>query len=272
MNQISSRRHIELGLGCLSLGRSWGRAADAPPDERTALDLLRVAGELGVRVFDTAPAYGSSERRLGIFLKTLPPELLKECTVATKFGEHWIADSQTTIVDHSYDALMRSIEQSLRLLPRIDLLQLHKATVDVLADAGVARVLEQVKSLGMPFLGVSLSDLETATAAVKDGRFASLQFPYSSMNPSLQPVFAMATQLKLNVFVNRPFATGHLLGGNERAQGKDEKEQAFAAILQQPFSGVILTGTKSVTHLRENVSSFRRALAGFRMNEGAGTQ
>jgi aryl-alcohol dehydrogenase-like predicted oxidoreductase len=112
-----------------------------------------------------------------------------------------------------------------------------------------------------------VSDLETATAAIKDGRFASLQFPYSSMNPSLQPVFAMATELNLKVFVNRPFATGRLFVGNEGAQGKDEKELAFAAILQQPFSGVILTGTKSATHLRENVASFRRALAGLRMNE-----
>jgi len=71
----------------------------------------------------------------------------------------WIAVSQTTIIGHSYDALMRSIEQSLRLLPRIDLLRFHKATVEVLADAGVVRALEQVKVLGMRLQGSLCRDL-----------------------------------------------------------------------------------------------------------------
>ena len=64
---------VELGLGLVSLGRQWGVRDVDPPNEADAAALLECAVALGIRVFDTAPAYGSSEERLGRFLTSLLP-------------------------------------------------------------------------------------------------------------------------------------------------------------------------------------------------------
>ncbi|WP_373460770.1 aldo/keto reductase [Agromyces ramosus] len=46
--------------------------------------LLAGAVDLGIRFFDTAPAYGLSQERLGEFLRTIPAELRADLFVATK--------------------------------------------------------------------------------------------------------------------------------------------------------------------------------------------
>ena len=57
-----------LGLGTVKLGRNqdvkYPRAFELP-DDRSAAALLDRARGLGINLLDTAPAYGSSEERLG---------------------------------------------------------------------------------------------------------------------------------------------------------------------------------------------------------------
>ena len=60
-----------LGLGTVKLGRDQGVKYPATytlPDDRSAARLLDTARELGINLLDTAPAYGSSEQRLGRLL------------------------------------------------------------------------------------------------------------------------------------------------------------------------------------------------------------
>jgi aryl-alcohol dehydrogenase-like predicted oxidoreductase len=52
----AGRDRIELGLGLVSLGRTWGVRDVAPPSEADGTALLQRAITLGIRVFDTAPA------------------------------------------------------------------------------------------------------------------------------------------------------------------------------------------------------------------------
>ena len=64
---------MEFGLGLIGIGKPWGFANPEVPDESQAMALLEKAFALGVRYFDTAPSYGSSEERLGRFLAALAP-------------------------------------------------------------------------------------------------------------------------------------------------------------------------------------------------------
>ncbi len=67
-SDLSAPDGVELGLGLLSIGRRLGSQDAVPTDSGRCL--------LGTRwhahpLFDTAPAYAASERRLGAFLRTL---------------------------------------------------------------------------------------------------------------------------------------------------------------------------------------------------------
>ena len=86
----SSRRRIGstdiqipiLGLGTAPIGGLYG----PPVADADAVALMRRVYELGIRVFDTAPEYGSgfAELRLGEVLPELPRD---EIVVSTKVGK-----------------------------------------------------------------------------------------------------------------------------------------------------------------------------------------
>ncbi len=125
-----------VGLGCASIGGLYGDI----PDEQ-AYEVVRRALALGLNLFDTAPlyGYGKSEIRLGKVLSGIPRN---QFVLATKVGRllvplgegdtnqdaHWGNPPPVRPkFDFSYDATMRSLEQSLKRLnlDRIDILHIH---------------------------------------------------------------------------------------------------------------------------------------------------
>jgi len=237
------------GLGLIGIGRPWGHVPGEVPTEPAARDFLASAFQAGVRYFDTAPSYGSSEERFGRFLSSLTPAERDSITVATKFGEHWDDARSEPFVDHSYDALARSLERSARRLGRIDVLQLHKTTPDVLRSPDLARAWQFAASFGITTIGPSVSDLESARLACASGNYRMLQLPLNVLDDRFLPVLPDMQSAGLWLAVNRPFAMGRTLDG----------PAAFRYLLQQPFTGVILNGTKSTQHLAANLDAFRRA-------------
>ena len=113
-----SHGSVQLGLGLIGIGKPWGHAPAPVPSESEAIALLESAFDLGIRYFDTAPSYGDgvSEERLGRFLKRMPAGQRSQVTVATKFGEHWDRAAGAPYADHSFDALRRSLDESLARL------------------------------------------------------------------------------------------------------------------------------------------------------------
>ena len=251
---------MELGLGLIAIGRKWGHIERPIPSTEQVNDLISTAVRLGIRYFDTAPAYGLSEERFGNFLKSLSQDQLEKMVVATKCGEHWDAATSTTHVDHSYEALCASIDQSLTRLPKIDILQIHKATLQVLADDGVRRALKYAKSKGITSFGVSVSDLETATLAVADPLFSLLQFPFNQSYRVMEDTFAPAWTAGKSIFVNRPLGMGSLMY-DEKANFKGEAAlvEAYKVIVSQQFRGAVLTGASSAEHLEQNLEAFQKA-------------
>ena len=120
-------------------GAPLGDLKRAPSNEE-AHQLLQQAWDAGIRYFDTAPMYGSglSERRLGDFLRDKPRA---DYVLSTKVGRLLVPDRNhalqrtgdprampfRSVFDFSYDAVMRSFEQSLQRLglESIDILLLH---------------------------------------------------------------------------------------------------------------------------------------------------
>src|SRR5260221_14327497 len=117
---MNKQPNIQLGCGLIRIGRKWGFKENNMPSEEDAQYFLQEAVDLGICFFDTAPAYALSEERLGKFLQTIPHNKRDTLTIATKCGEHWDAKKQETVIDHSYDTLIPSIDNSLALLGKVD--------------------------------------------------------------------------------------------------------------------------------------------------------
>jgi aryl-alcohol dehydrogenase-like predicted oxidoreductase len=246
---------VRFGLGTIGIGRPWGYADATVPDEARARELLEAAWRLGVRYIDTAPSYGLAEERLGRFLHSLTAAERASVTIATKFGEHWDAVRAEPFVDHSYDALARSLDGSLQRLGRIDYLQLHKTTPNVLASDALARAWEYARSLGIENVGASVSDAESAELTVANPALTVIQAPYNFAQQTFEGVLTRAAGRAMLVATNRPFGMGRLLYERQEVS----KQDAFAFVAARGFAGVILSGTKSPHHLEENWRAFSEA-------------
>jgi aryl-alcohol dehydrogenase-like predicted oxidoreductase len=251
---------VQFGLGLVSLGRPWGFVKQPAPSREHAFELLQNAVHAGISFFDTAPSYGGSEALLGDFLRTLDSSTLDQLTIATKCGEHWDAEQNEPYTDHSYEALCRSIDQSLQRIPRLDLLQIHKPTPEILKSPDLLRVLAYAQSCGVPAFGVSVSDLISANIVIESDRYSYLQFPYNHINRQFAPVFALAGRHGKQVLINRPLGMGqHLYCNDGKHRGYSALLEAYRFILEQSFTGIILTGTISPQHLEEDLQAFRQA-------------
>jgi aryl-alcohol dehydrogenase-like predicted oxidoreductase len=249
--------NTQLGLGLIGIGKPWGHVPGPVPAEADAIALLEYAFELGIRYFDTAASYGLSEERLGRFVCSLGTAQRAQVTIATKFGEHWDAAREEPFVDHSFDALARSLDRSAERLGTIDILQLHKTTPAVLASADLARAWEYALKLGVGKIGPSVSDLESARLALADPRYTCMQLPYNARHPQFGEILDAAGARGVWVAVNRPYAMGAML----HDRPIESKAAAFRFILARRFPGVILTGTTSREHLLENWRNFEQAAA-----------
>ncbi|MGF9757406.1 aldo/keto reductase [Microvirga sp. 0TCS3.31] len=245
---------LKLGLGLLSISRAWGVTQSTPPDENEAQALLAKALDLGISIFDTAPAYAESEARFGRFLSALEPSVRSGLTIMTKAGEHWDFGRNSSFVDHSRDALIRSIDRSLSLLGTIDVLQIHKATSDVITHPDVIAAMDYARRCGVTVFGASISDVAAGRLALESGLYDALQLPLNLSSTNMAPLLPELEASGRIAIVNRPFAMGGLLVGQPF---EEAAAAAFRYIEEQLPGAVILSGTGKVAHFAQNVSAFR---------------
>ena len=138
-----------LGLGTVKIGRNQQVKYPSGfelPDDQSVIELFELARSLGINFIDTAPAYGSSEQRLGELL----PER-HDWVIVTKVGE--IFENGESRFDFSYDYTVASIEQSLKKLRRdvLDVVLVHSDgnDMDIINGQPVFDALESVKNKGL---------------------------------------------------------------------------------------------------------------------------
>jgi aryl-alcohol dehydrogenase-like predicted oxidoreductase len=245
---------LHLGLGTVSIGRPWGVSGTPTPSTEEAADLIAAALQFGIKVFDTAPAYASSEERLGRALGTLPRDQRRGLTIMTKMGEHWNGDKKEPFVDHRRETLKNSVDRSLSLLGQIDLMQIHKATVEVLAHADTVAAIDYARACGIPSFGASVTSIEAGRFALETGLYAALQFPFNLVSFEMEPLLEDMAKRGTIPIINRPFAMGGLVVGAPNAVSA--ADGAFRFLKDRVRMGVILTGTANQAHLRSNIDSF----------------
>ncbi len=257
-----------LSLGTVELGLDYGFTASGKaerPSEAEAAALLERAVEAGVNLFDTAPAYGGSERLLGRVLGRRSDVL-----VATKVETPREGKGQAL-----NEAVAASLTASLKNLGRqsLDIVQLHNATVEVLAGGEMAAALLKAREEGLVrFLGATVYTEAEALAAVDSGWVEILQVPYSLLNQQMaRRVFAAAQRAGLGLVVRSVFLQGVLTPRAEHLppqlaplrlaaqRAKDALAGSWAALpgmalrfaLSAPGVGAVLIGVSSLAELNE---------------------
>jgi D-threo-aldose 1-dehydrogenase len=285
-----------LGFGGAPLGNMFDVV-----DDETAEAALVAAWDSGVRYFDTAPHYGSglSEHRFGNVLRRYERD---DFVLSTKVGRLLRADSSRpenppfvrglpfrVEVDYSYDATLRSIEDSYQRLglSRIDIAFVHDLAADHLgknweeqfeiARTGAFRALTELRDQGVIGgwgLGVNLTEPCIRALEQADPDVFLLAGRYSLLNqPALDRLFPFCAERGVHVVVGGPYNSGLLAGGRtfeyqEAPPEMIEKRDRIASICERhgadirsaalqfcaahPVVAAIIPGAKHKAKVTEN--------------------
>ena len=230
----SGLRVTALGFGGAPLGNSL-----APVDDRDAAKALDASWASGCRYFDTAPfyGYGLSERRMGERLRAHPRD---DFIVSTKVGRLIRpGDSEQKKLenfpgslpfhaefDYSYDAVMRSVEDSYQRLglARVDILLLHDIgrvthgddhdrQMKLAMESGY-KALDELRRGGVVrAIGLGVNEVEACEEAMASGDFDCflLAGRYTLLEQApLERFFPACQKRGISIIIGGPFNSGVL--------------------------------------------------------------
>jgi aryl-alcohol dehydrogenase-like predicted oxidoreductase len=238
-----------VGLGTWQGFDVGGDAAETAEAGEALMTLV----DLGGRVIDTSPMYGSAETVCGRLAAELGVQ--SKLFVATKV---WTSGRQAGI---------RQMEDSMRKLrvERLDLMQVHN-----LLDAAthLATLRDWKKAGRVRYLGVTHyhagahADL---ARYIEPGDIDFVQVNYSLAEPDAERrLLGIAAESRTAVVVNRPFAEGAMFG---RVKGKPLPEWAkdigcaswaqffLKWILAHPAVTCVIPGTRNARHVADNLGA-----------------
>lgn len=242
-----------IGLGTVKFGRNsnvkYPTAFELPSDKEI-LTLLDVARDLGITLLDTAPAYGTSEERLGALLK----EKRKEWIISTKVGEEYI-NGQSRF-NFTEEHMLFSIERSLKRLRTdyLDLVLVHSDGKDVhnIKQLGVLDQLLYIKKQGLiRAIGMSTKTVEGGLLTVEKADVVMVT--YNPVQVEEKAVITAAHQQNKGVLIKKALASGHI----NTLPGQDPVCEALNFIFQEPGVSSAILGTLNAKHLAHNVSCLK---------------
>lgn len=244
-----------LGLGTVKFGRNeqvkYPSGFEIPDDKRVS-DILSLTAELGINLIDTAPAYGSSEERLG---QLLPNK--SDWVVVTKVGEAF--EGGQSRFDFTAQTTRHSVQRSLKRLNReyIDVVLVHSDGDDmhIIQNEGVLPELQKLKEEGLVrAYGMSTKTVEGGLWIVEH---CDVVMATCNLNDDHDvPVIARAHELKKGVLVKKGLQSGHA----DKAAGGAGVEKAIEYIFSHAGVSSVIVGTINPEHLRQNVALTNQVL------------
>lgn len=241
----------QVGLGTVKLGRNEGvkyPQSFTLPSDQEALHLLKTAKDLGINLLDTAPAYGSSEARLGSLLQAERHDWI----ISTKVGEAF--EQGKSEFDFSSQAMQQSIERSLKRLKTdyLDIVLVHSNgdDEDLINHQGVFDTLAMLKKSGkIRSFGMSCKTIAGGLLTIELADVAMIT--YHAAYTDERPVIAQAFSKQKAIFIKKALASGHL----SQLGSKQTVASNLQFILAEPGVTSVIIGTINPEHLKENVSA-----------------
>lgn len=205
-----------LGMGCWAIGGPFSMAGRAvgwgPADDATSKAAITAAYDAGLRVFDTAQAYGTghSEALLGAVLGGKP-----DARIVTKVGIGTDPETRTlTGWETDPAALERSLDASLARLrrDRIDLALLHPNELSIEEAEPVFDWLDREKARGrVAAFGWSTDETPKATAYAGRAGFEAVELAANLFHRPKALLDALANK-GLVPLIRSPLGMGLLAG------------------------------------------------------------
>jgi aryl-alcohol dehydrogenase-like predicted oxidoreductase len=278
-----------LGLGTWELGFS-------KTNDNIVGSILDAAADAGINVLDSAAMYGDAEDLLGRLLIGRRDRFL----IFTKCGHYWpkLSGLSRLLRRIERDAgkmlgrpplewhpktLQQTIGESLRRLrtDRIDLIQLHSCSLELLKRGDVILALQRAREAGnVRYIGYS-GDGAAAAFAVNCGAFDAIQISVNIADQqAIDDIVPRALSAGLGIIAKRPIANA-VWRNSELPQDPYMQDywQRIAA-LNYGFIGTsdavakalrftlmagvhtAIVGTTSLHHMRSNIEAVRKLGAG----------
>ncbi len=246
-----------LGYGAMQL---TGNGVFGEVENReNAITVLREAVANGVNFIDTAEAYGPKFNE-SLIADALSP-FQKDLFIATKGGfnrpgpNNWVPNGTP-------EKIRQDIEGSLQRLKvdAIDLWQLHRIDPNVDVAKTLAPVAEAVKEGKIKNVGLSEVSVDQIKQVQDILPIVSVQNLYNLSNRQWESVLDFTAEQGLAFIPWFPLASGpHKLA--DKIKTIAEKHQATTAqialawLLKRSSNILLIPGTKSVEHLKENLAA-----------------
>ena len=244
-----------LGLGTVKFGRNtdikYPDTFDIP-DDNTISNLLSLARDLGINLLDTAPAYGSSEERLGRLLRGQRAEWI----ISTKVGEYY--EKGVSTYSFTPQDTIKSVNESLQKLKTdyLDIVLIHSDGKDtyIIEQTGIIETLSRLKEKGIiRAFGLSGKTLEGNMAALSVSDLVMMT--YNPAYDEERPVIDKAYETGKGVLIKKAFESGHSINPQE----------SIRFVFSHPGVNSIIIGTINPEHLRMNVKWACEAIYGCRL-------
>jgi aryl-alcohol dehydrogenase-like predicted oxidoreductase len=169
----------EIGFGMWPIGGTIKVGDYGVVDQSEAINAIHRAMDLGITLFDTAPAYGDGhgEEVLGEALVGQREAAI----ITTKCAVRWDHDTKSWITDSSKESILASVEKSLSRLRTdyLDILLIHVPDPNVVPSDAMAGLESLQKSGKARFVGISNFTLDQVREYSKFGTLHAQQVGYN---------------------------------------------------------------------------------------------
>ena len=246
-----------LGLGTVKIGRNEGVKYPAGfqlPDDARVREILTLCRDAGMNLIDTAPAYGSSEERLGRLL-----ERRQDWVICSKVGEEFT--NGVSHFDFSAAHVRRSVERSLQRLKTdyLDIVLVHSDGRDeaLLQDGACFDALRRCRDEGLiRAIGMSTKTVSGGLLAVEETDVVMVTY-----NPDAQEdgaVIDRARALHKGVLIKKALNSGH---GSASAADPLNVQRSLDFVYSRAGVSAVIIGSITPANLRHNIAAALQAVS-----------
>lgn len=265
-----------LVLGTAQLGFSYGIANKlGQPNQEMATSIVWEAWKNGIREFDTAQKYGTSEDVLGKAIHKLG--ISNKAKIMTKLDPN---------IDHlDAKAMSRSIDKSLQQLgvSRLFGIMFHREEMLSLWDKGLDKITKALVLSGrVKKIGISVYSPEKAIHALNTEGIDMVQLPSNILDRRFENagIFELADKRKKTIYIRSIFLQGLILMKSREIPpkmafaipvvekieylsnklGLSRQEMALGYIKSEMPNAYVIFGAETLNQVRENMIAWRKVI------------